>query len=73
MGPGAGGLNINNFIDKNTLRYNFQTQDANEIMNGMKTDEGDGENGEKTTDKDDLNDTKVDKNEKAEKEKKKQA
>ena len=42
-------------------------------MNGMKTEEGDCENGEKTTDKDDLNDTKVDKNEKAEKENNKQA
>lgn len=39
-------------------------------MDGVKTDEGDGDGAEKTTDKDDLNDTKVDKNDKAEKEKK---
>lgn len=73
LGHGGQGLNINNFIDKNTLRYNFQTQDANEIMDGVKTDDGDGDGAEKTTDKDDLNDTKVDKNEKSEKEKKRQA
>lgn len=42
-------------------------------MNGVKTDDGEGDGGEKTTDKDDLNDTKVDKNDKAEKEKKRQA
>lgn len=41
-------------------------------MNGVKTDDGDGIE-EKTTDKDDLNDTKVDKNEKEAKEKKRQA
>lgn len=42
-------------------------------MDGVKTDDGDGDGAEKTADKDDLNDTKVDKNEKAEKEKKRQA
>lgn len=69
LGTGPG-MNINSFIEKNGLRYNFQAQDANEIINGVKTEEGDGEKGQ---DKDDLNDTKVDKNEKAEKEKKRQA
>lgn len=47
--------------------------DANEIMDGVKTDDGDGDGAEKTADKDDLNDTKVDKNDKVEKEKKRQA
>ena len=42
-------------------------------MDGVKTDDGDGDGAEKTADKDDLNDTKVDKNDKAEKEKKRQA
>lgn len=42
-------------------------------MDGVKTDDGDGDGAEKTTDKDDLNDTKVDKNDKTEKEKKRQA
>ena len=39
-------------------------------MNGVKGEEVDMDGCEKTTEKDDLNDTKVDKNEKAEKEKK---
>ena len=51
----------------------MQNSDANELMDGVKTDDGDGDGAEKTTDKDDLNDTKVDKNDKAEKEKKRQA
>ena len=33
-------------------------------MDGVKTDDGDGDGAEKTADKDDLNDTKVDKNDK---------
>ena len=43
------------------------------MMDGVKTDGDDPDGAEKTADKDDLNDTKVDKNEKADKEKKRQA
>ena len=47
------------------LKYNFETQDTNDIINGidkqMNDENADGE-GEKTTDKDELNDTKLEKN-----------
>lgn len=41
------------------MRYNFQSQDANDIKMNAKKDGDDG--AEKTTDKDELNDTKLEK------------
>ena len=43
----------------NGVRYNFQSQDANDIMMNAKKDGEDG--AEKTAEKDDLNDTKLEK------------